>query len=86
MEAASRLGVKEVLVRFLHPLTGGFDGRGWPWGRIPPLSSLYRCIEDIPGVDHVQMLNVKEEPEDLREASYFLVCSGEHQVTVLPPQ
>jgi predicted phage baseplate assembly protein len=88
IEAASRLDVKEVLARFLHPLTGGVDGRGWPWGRKPHLSSLYRCIEAIPGVDHVQTLTVKEgeEPRNLSETSYFLVSSGAHKVTVLPPQ
>lgn len=91
LEAASRLDVKEVLVRFLHPLTGGVDGRGWPWGHLPQASNLYRCIEAIPGVDHVQMLKVEGEPEDRRktdlsETSYFLVYSGEHDVTVLPPK
>jgi hypothetical protein len=82
LEAASRLDVKEVLARFLHPLTGGVDGRGWPWGGKPHLSSLYRCIEAIPGLDHVQTLTVEEEPKGLSETSYFLVYSGEHKVTI----
>jgi hypothetical protein len=85
LEAASQLDaiVKETLARFLHPLTGGFDGRGWPWGLKPHPSSLYRCIEAIPGVDHVQTLIVKDEPDsaqlrNLSETNYFLVYSGEH--------
>jgi hypothetical protein len=41
------------LTTFYHPLTGGADGGGWPFGRPIYVSELYRHIEAIPGVDFV---------------------------------
>ena len=44
--------VKERLRAFLHPLTGGVDGRGWPFGRDVVISEIYRVIEETAGVDY----------------------------------
>jgi hypothetical protein len=59
---ALRASVVMALDRFLHPLTGGFDGRGWPFGRRPHLSELYGVIEAVAGIDHVQSLSVRNVP------------------------
>lgn len=48
--------VKEAIIEFLSPLTGGVDGKGWEFGRSVFRSELYQRIEDTPGVDHVQRL------------------------------
>jgi hypothetical protein len=44
--------VKERLRAFLHPITGGVDGRGWPFGRDVVISEIYRVIEETEGVDY----------------------------------
>jgi predicted phage baseplate assembly protein len=84
LEAASHIeaAVREALSGFLHPLTGGFKGSGWPWGRKPHESDFYRCIESIPGVDHVSKLMFSEHPEieRLTETDHFLVYSGTHKI------
>ena len=49
------------LAEFLHPLTGGPDGRGWDFGRQPHRSELYALIESVSGVDHVRTLRVAED-------------------------
>jgi predicted phage baseplate assembly protein len=48
----------QLLGRFLHPLTGGPDGAGWPFGRDVYLSDVAACLERVPGVDHVLTLNL----------------------------
>lgn len=44
--------VKEGLRDFLHPISGGIDGNGWPFGRDVVISEIYRIIEETPGVDY----------------------------------
>ena len=46
--------VKRELARFLHPLTGGPEHRGWPFGRDVYASDLCAALESIEGVDYVQ--------------------------------
>jgi predicted phage baseplate assembly protein len=46
------------LAVFLHPLTGGPDGEGWPFGRDVYLSDVARRLEAIPGVDMVTSLRL----------------------------
>lgn len=56
-EAAPVLARAEAAVaQFLHPLRGGKDGRGWPFGRDLYTSDVARLLERTPGVDHVQSL------------------------------
>jgi hypothetical protein len=44
--------VRERLWEFLHPIIGGIDGKGWPFGRDVVISEIYRVIEETPGVDY----------------------------------
>jgi hypothetical protein len=50
--------VLSALSAFLHPLTGGPDGAGWPIGRSVYLSDVASMLEGLPGVDYVQTLNL----------------------------
>lgn len=43
-----------ALRTFLHPLTGGSDGQGWPFGRSVFVSEIYSLLDAVPGVDHVE--------------------------------
>lgn len=53
------LAVEQALRAFLHPITGGADGKGWPFGRLPNDSDVYRVIESVQGVDHVERLKLQ---------------------------
>ncbi|NIM16384.1 MAG: hypothetical protein GTO45_30700 [Candidatus Aminicenantes bacterium] len=44
--------VRQRLRVFLHPISGGIDGNGWPFGRDVVISEIYRLIEETPGVDY----------------------------------
>lgn len=48
--------VKQALARFFHPLTGGPDGNGWPFGRNVYLSDVAAVLEGLPGIDYIQTL------------------------------
>jgi predicted phage baseplate assembly protein len=57
-EDALRVRVADAVTAFLHPLTGGVDGRGWDFGRRPRASDLTAAITAVPGVDHLVALTV----------------------------
>jgi hypothetical protein len=86
LEAAAEVesAVRARLERFLHPLSGGPDGLGWPFGRAPYRSDLLALVESVPAVDHVQSLTVSEtvvEPGPVPEA--VLTYSGVHDVNAV---
>jgi hypothetical protein len=45
--------VVTALEGFLHALSGGADGDGWPFGRDVYVSELYERLEELPGVDYI---------------------------------
>jgi hypothetical protein len=50
--------VTDALQRFLHPLHGGPEGRGWPFGRDVYLSDVAALLESVAGVDYVKTLEL----------------------------
>lgn len=48
--------VSHALAAFLHPLTGGPDGEGWPFGRDIFLSDVASVVESTDGVDYAASL------------------------------
>jgi predicted phage baseplate assembly protein len=48
--------IVSALDRFFHPLTGGPDGEGWPFGRDVYRSEVLQVLDEVPGVDHVLSL------------------------------
>ena len=53
-----RDAVIAALMAFLHPVTGGPEGRGWPFGRAVYLSDVAAVVEAVPGLDHVETLQL----------------------------
>jgi predicted phage baseplate assembly protein len=94
--AADRLidAMRAAITRFLHPLTGGEQGQGWDFGRIPRRSHLYRLLARFPGVGHIQSLALITDPplpdvsESLSDAQRralagALVYSGAHELVLV---
>ena len=50
-----------ALQQFFHPLQGGPEGKGWPFGRNVYVSEIYELLDTQPGVDYVK------KTEDLDE-------------------
>ncbi len=61
---AARLDVVNALQRFLHPLHGGADGRGWPFGRAVYVSEIYDLLDRVPSVDYVRKTTVDSTVRD----------------------
>ncbi|MGK7872665.1 MAG: hypothetical protein AB4426_04930 [Xenococcaceae cyanobacterium] len=83
----ARTAVRSALTRFLHPLTGGPEGRGWAFGRQPHKSDLYALLEAVNGVDLVASLSVVSKAvsngETLSQLTETqLIFSGNHQVNL----
>ncbi len=53
--------ISRALDAFFHPLHGGPDGTGWPFGRDVYRSEVLQVIDDVPGVAHVVTLDLAEE-------------------------
>ena len=58
--------VREALAAFLHPIAGGPDATGWPFGRRVWESDLQRVIAAVEGVDRT--ISVTVEPQDRRDS------------------
>jgi hypothetical protein len=58
---ALRRAVEERLRRFLNPLVGGRDAKGWSFGRDVLKLDLYHVIEDVEGVDVVHKITLFDE-------------------------
>jgi predicted phage baseplate assembly protein len=86
--------VLKALYDLLHPLTGGPDGTGWPFGRSVQSHEVHAALARISGVDMAQEINVSLFPADpvtgrrsapvqrLDLPATALVYSYEHQVRV----
>ncbi|MCG5212175.1 putative baseplate assembly protein [Streptosporangium sp. KLBMP 9127] len=91
-EAGARPGdlpaaVRGALDRFLHPITGGPDATGWPFGRDVYRSEVLGVIGEVPGVAHVLALELVADGgapscADLRLCPTGLVDSGPHEIDV----
>jgi hypothetical protein len=78
------------LYRFINPLTGGPDGKGWPFGRDLFVSDIYQCLQGMPDVQFirgVEMYAAKaggaaqgDAIESLEIVAHGVVASGVHTV------
>ena len=89
------LEASKMLKNFLHPLTGGENGRGWEFGQLPCLSEVYAQLEAISGMDHVEKLSMRirdaegktieitsDSMIDVNASPHHLIFSGENRVIV----
>ncbi|EPR11621.1 hypothetical protein [Ruminiclostridium papyrosolvens] len=50
--------VREVIEKYIDPITGGENKNGWPLGRNLYASDLYYLVEGIKGIDHVKHMEL----------------------------
>ena len=56
-----RRDIEIKLRRFLHALVGGKDGKGWEFGRPVLKPELIHLVEEVPGVEGVDALSLRDE-------------------------
>lgn len=61
--------VEKALTRYLHPLEGGDDQKGWPFGGVLRYSKLLRQVLMVPGVDSAPRLRIFVDAEEQPEHS-----------------
>lgn len=59
-QQAILLKLRMALYRFLNPLTGGPDGKGWPFGRPVYSSDIVTLFQQIPGVRYLGVVQLYE--------------------------
>jgi hypothetical protein len=80
--------VERTVRNFLHPLRGGPDGQGWPFGRPVYYSEMFQQLESLPQVDHVETLTLRTRPpgklteDGVEIPGEGLVFAGQVQVRV----
>jgi predicted phage baseplate assembly protein len=79
---------RAALVRFLDPLRGGPDGKGWPVGRDVYRSEVLALLNDLPGVAYVDELEIATGTQpgarcgNSTVCAHGLVASGTHVITI----
>jgi predicted phage baseplate assembly protein len=80
--------VTNALLTYLHPLNGGDDGLGWPFGGPIYYSPLFQQIFSTPGVQRVESVVINLDGtayppcQDVPIQAGALVYSTDHQVQV----
>ena len=84
--------VKKRLYKYINPVYGGPDGKGWPFGYSLSISEIYAVIQGTANVDYIE--EVKLFPIDTetgeRQAATTkitvspdsLICSHQHEIAV----
>jgi hypothetical protein len=82
--AEVKFAVQQTLLDYFHPLAGGEDGQGWPFGGGVYYSRVYQRIFSVPGVDRIEQLTISvdgvdwERCTDVAVETGVLVYSTEH--------
>jgi predicted phage baseplate assembly protein len=83
-----RTNIESTLVDYFHPLRGGEDGQGWPFGGNIFYSRVYQRVFTVPGVDRIARLAIILDGEtgvdcqDVTIPDGQLLYSTEHNVQV----
>ncbi|MBA3538163.1 MAG: putative baseplate assembly protein [Deltaproteobacteria bacterium] len=60
-----RKDIEQKLRRFLHSLVGGRDGKGWEFGRPVLKTEMIHLVEEVPGVEGVDGLDIRDEARNV---------------------
>ncbi len=66
------------LYRYINPVCGGPDGKGWPFGRSLSLSEAYAALQETPGLDYIediQLFPLDPATGERQEASHRIAVS-----------
>ena len=67
--------IEDRLRRYLHPLVGGRDGKGWAFGRAVYKSDLAHLVEEVPGVEVIDAITIFDEDRRVAVENVRLVPS-----------
>lgn len=90
-QSALEAAAADAVAAFFHPLTGGDDDDGWPFGDLPCVSDCLAVLERVEGVDHVESFALRFRTDGVERvvrpgesvpdvAADVLVHSGTHVI------
>jgi predicted phage baseplate assembly protein len=92
-QATVRATVLSRLYRFLNPLTGWTDGKGWLFGRTLYLSDIYQCLQGLRDVQFIRSADLRladkdgvaqgESQESVEIVAHGVIISGRHEVELV---
>jgi len=84
-----------LLYRFIHPVTGGPDGEGWPFGKSLTLGDVYPLLQTVPDVEYVEEVRFRSvtfgadgtrqigaDERLVRLGETEVLCSDLHEIVV----
>jgi predicted phage baseplate assembly protein len=71
-----KTAVEQSLLDYFHPLRGGEEGDGWPFGGNIFYSRVYQRVFSTPGVERIERLVITLDGEEARECSDVEVADG----------
>jgi len=84
----------DAITRFVHPTMGGYDGKGWPFGRALAIGDIYGLLQRVPGILYVDRARVvavdaitgeRGEPSDqVQPGQLDLLYNTGNDIEVLP--
>jgi hypothetical protein len=85
--------IESMLYRYINPVYGGPDGKGWPFGHdiyVPEIYAVIYKMGNFRYIDEVRLFPVDPETGERGEATArvsiapdSLICSHKHEVTVV---
>jgi len=80
--------VEQTLLTYFHPLKGGEDGQGWPFGGAIFFSRVYHRVFGVPGVQSISRLVIVLDGEEMPDCTDVpidaaaLLYSTQHSIDV----
>ncbi len=85
--------IERMLYRYINPVCGGADGRGWPFGRSLNPSEILACLQGVPNVEYIEEVRIYpvdpatgETGDAVRKLDIpqtGLLCSHHHRVVLV---
>lgn len=85
-----KANILDRLYRFLNPLIGGKDGKGWQFGRDLFVSDVYQCLQGMPEVQFIRSIDMYtakpggerqgDSVESMEIVAHGVIASGIHSV------
>jgi predicted phage baseplate assembly protein len=68
--------IEQVLLNYFHPLKGGEDGQGWPFGEKISFSQVYQRVFTVKGVQSIDRLVIVLDGNEIPECKDVPITDG----------
>jgi predicted phage baseplate assembly protein len=82
--------IEDSLCRYINPIIGGPEGKGWPFGRNLSLSDVHAAIQNVENIDYVREVQLFPVRAGIRQTATDtipvppdgLACSFQHEIVI----